>query len=73
MLHKIMIWYFYTFQNDHDDVFMLEATLGITNKMEAGPQPPLLILQARSQDEGVRFCDSDLFFPFLGRVGCKEC
>ena len=29
------------------------------------PQPPLLIPQARSQDEGVRSCDSDLFFPFF--------
>ena len=45
---------------------MSEATLGITNKMEAWPQPPLLILQARSPDEGVRSCDSDLFFPFFG-------
>ena len=38
----------------------------ITDKMEARPQPPLLILQARYWDEGVRFCDSDLFFPFFG-------
>ena len=43
------------------------ATLGITDKMEAWPQPPLLILQAWSRDEGVRFCDSDLFF-FLSSV-----
>ena len=49
------------------------AALGITDKMEAWPQPPLLIPQARSQDEGVRFCDSDLFFPFFGWVGWKEC
>ena len=49
------------------------ATLGITDKMEARPQPPLLILQARSRDEGVMFCDSDLFFPFFGWVGWKEC
>ena len=41
------------------------ATLGITDKMEAWPQPPLLILQAQSQDEGVGSCDSDLFFPFF--------
>ena len=39
------------------------ATLGITDKMEAQPQPPLLILQARPRDEGVKPCDSDLFFP----------
>ena len=47
-------------------VKVLGAMLDITDKMEAWPQPPLLILQARSQDEGVRFCDSDLFFPFFG-------
>ena len=45
---------------------MSGATLGITDKMEAQPQLPLLILQARTQDEGVRPCDSDLFFPLLG-------
>ena len=44
---------------------MSGAGLGITDKMEAWPQPPLLILQARSQDEGVSPCDSDLFFPFF--------
>jgi len=42
------------------------SCIGITDKMEARPQPPLLIPQARSWDEGVRSCDSDLFFPFLG-------
>ena len=36
----------------------------ITDKMEARPQPPLL--QVWSRDEGVRSCDSDLFFPFFG-------
>ena len=41
------------------------AALGITDKMEARPQPPLLISQARPWDEGVRPCDSDLFFPFF--------
>ena len=40
------------------------AALGITDKMEAWPQPPLLIPQARSWD-GVKFCNSDLFFPFF--------
>ena len=45
---------------------LLGAALGITDKMEAWPQPPLLILQAQSQDEGVGSCDSDLFFPFFG-------
>ena len=43
----------------------LGATLGITDKMEARPQPRLLILQAWPWDEGVRPCDSDLFFPFF--------
>ena len=52
---------------------MLGAALGITDKMEAWPQPPLLILQAQSWNEGVRPCDSDLFFPFFGWVGWKEC
>ena len=36
--------------------------LGITDKMEAWPQILLLIPQALSWDEGVSFCDSDLFF-----------
>jgi len=45
---------------------MSEAALGITDKMEARPQPPLLISQEWPQDEGDRPCDSDLFFPFLG-------
>ena len=44
---------------------MLGATLGTTDKMEAWPQPPLLISQAQSQDEGVSSCDSDLFLPFF--------
>ena len=42
------------------------AALDITDKMEAWRQPPLLISQAQYQDEGVRPCDSDLFFPFFG-------
>ena len=42
------------------------ATLGITDKMEAWPQLPLLVPQARAWDEGVRPCDSDLFFPLFG-------
>ena len=46
---------------------MSGAALGITDKMEAWPQPPLLIFQAWSWDEGVKFCDSDLFF-FLSSV-----
>ena len=41
------------------------AVLGITDKMEAWPQLPLLVLHARTRDEGARSCDSDLFFPFL--------
>ena len=48
------------------------AALGITDKMEAQPQPPLLILQARSWDEGVKFCDSDLFFLFLVELAGKN-
>ena len=45
---------------------MLGAALGITDKMEARPQLPLFVLQAWTRDEGVRPCDSDLFFPFFG-------
>ena len=45
---------------------MSGAALGITEKMEARPQPPFLISQAWPWDEGVRPCDSDLFFPFFG-------
>ena len=41
---------------------MSGAMLGITDKMEAWPQILLLIPQARSWDERVSFCDSDLFF-----------
>ena len=41
------------------------ATLGITDKIEAWPKPPLLISQAWSLDEGDRPCDSDFFFPFF--------
>ena len=44
----------------------VRAALGITDKMEAQPQPPLLIPQAWSRDEGVSSCDSDLFLPFFG-------
>ena len=47
------------------------ATLGITDKMEARPQTPLLIPQARTRDERVRPCNSDLFFPLLGWVDWK--
>ena len=45
---------------------MSGATLGITDKMEARPQPPPHIPQARTRNEEVRLCDSDLIFPFLG-------
>ena len=44
---------------------MSGAMLGITDEMEARPQPPLFVPQARTQDEGVRPHDSDLFFPLL--------
>ena len=33
---------------------------------------PLLVPQARTRDEGIRPCDSDLFFPLLGWVDWKE-
>ena len=45
---------------------MLGAALGITDKMEARPQPFLFVLQARNQDDEVKLCDSELLFPFLG-------
>ena len=48
------------------------VALGITVKMEAQPQPPLFVPQARSWDEGVRPCDSDLFFPLLNWVDWEE-
>ena len=38
---------------------MSGAVLGITDKMEARPQPPLLILQAQTRDEGVSSRDSE--------------
>ena len=50
---------------------MWGAALGITDKMEARPQPLLFVPQAWTQNEGVVIpqgvspCDSDLFFPFL--------
>ena len=46
-------------------LMVLGATLGITDKMEARPQPPLFVPQAWTRDEGVRLCDSDFLFPFL--------
>ena len=48
---------------------MSGAALGITEKMEARPQPPFLISQAWPQDEGVRLCDSDLFFSLVELAG----
>ena len=71
-----MVWsltYSQTSWNAKSSGSMSGAMLGITDKKEAQPQPPPLIPQARSWDEGVRFCDSDLFFPFFGWVGWKEC
>ena len=35
-------------------MYLSGGVLGITDKMEARPQPPLLVLQAWSQDERVR-------------------
>ena len=46
--------------------YLSGAALGITDKKEAQPQPPLLILQAWTRDEGVSSCDSDVFLPFFG-------
>ena len=51
---------------------MSGAALGITEKMEARPQPPLLILQERTQDERVSACDSDLFLPFFVELAGKN-
>ena len=51
---------------------MSGAMLGITDKMEAWPQPPLLIPQAWTQDEGVSSCDSDLFFLSLVELAGKN-
>ena len=48
------------------DMEVSGAMLGVTDKMEAWPQSPLLISEAWPWDEGVRPCDSDLFFPFFG-------
>ena len=53
-------------QEAPDEAVVSGATLGITDKMEARPQTPLLILQAQSRDEGVRPYNSDLSFPLLG-------
>ena len=47
------------------EIIMSGVTLGITDKMEARSQLPLFVSQARTQDEGVRLCDSELFFLFL--------
>ena len=41
---------------------MLGATLGITDKMEAQPQPPLFVPQAQTQDEGLRLVILTCFF-----------
>ena len=51
---------------------VVEAALGITDKMEERPQPPLLIPQARSRDEGFRFCDSDCSFLSLVELAGKN-
>ena len=55
-----------TKQQQQHHVMMSGAMLVITDKKEAWPQTPLLIPQARSWDEGVSSCDSDLFLPFFG-------
>ena len=68
---SLLIWRFRA--EDFPNSSLLGAAWGITDKMEAWPQPPLLIPQARTQDEGVSSCDSDLFLPFFGWVGWKEC
>ena len=47
------------------DMEVSGAMLGVTDKMEARPQSPLLISQAWSWIEGVSPCDSNLLFVFL--------
>ena len=48
-----------------EKLFLSGAALGSADKTKARSQSPLLTLQAQSWDEGVRFYDSDLFFPFF--------
>ena len=56
---------------NYTHICLLGAVLGFTDKMKARPHLPLLIPQAWTRDEGVRPCNSDLFFPFLGWVDWK--
>ena len=58
-------------QEAPDEAVVSGATLGITDKMEARPQTPLLIPQAWPRDEGVRPCNSDLSFTLLSWVDWK--
>ena len=51
---------------------MSGAMLVITDKMEARPPPPLLILQAQPRDEGVRPCGSDFSFLSLVKLAGKN-
>ena len=51
---------------------MLGAALGITDKLEAWPQPPLLIPQAQTQDEGVSSVILTCFFLFLVELTGKN-
>ena len=64
--HHLVEWFFELFFKRESG-----AALGITDKMEAWPQLPLFVPQAWTRDEGVRPCDSDLFFPLLGWVDWK--
>ena len=59
---RVLEWVVVSFSNR----LLSGGTLGITDKMEARPQLPLLVLQTRTQDEGIRCNDSDLVFPLLG-------
>ena len=56
----------------YETICVSGAMLGITDKMEAQPQLPLFVLQAQTRNEGVRPCESDLFFPLLSWVDWKE-
>ena len=56
------------------DLIFLSLSVGshIRHYWQNGGMAPT-IPQTQSQDEGVRSYDSDLFFPFFGWVGWKEC
>ena len=51
---------------------LLGAMLGITDKMEAQPQPPLFVPQAQTQDEGLRLVILTCIFLSLAELTEKE-